>query len=284
MRLPLKFMANIENLKDRDMNLKLNADRFTGDKYVKLYNQFSPTPPIEIINQSLNYLNRFKANNIVDIGSGTGLSTKVWSKYAEKVIGIEPSKEMLNIAKEQTKYTNIEYKEGYGNDTGIESDSIDIIACSQSFHWMEPHSTLKEIDKILKKNGVLVIYDVIWPPTVNYEYEKAYNELFEKVNLKTSELEEIVAHKWKKTDHLKNIIKSGYFKFSKETYYHKNVKFDKDKFKGIALSQGGLEALIKKGYTTQEIGIDKFIEKVDSIKESIASEMTYNYRVIFGLK
>ncbi len=265
------------------MNLKLNADRFTGEKYVKTYNQYRPIPPKEIIDQSLKYLNKPKANKILDLGCGTGLSTKVWSNYAEIVTGIEPSTEMLKIAKEQNTDTNVEYKAGYGNKTGLRADSLDIITCSQSFHWMEPESTLKEVDRLLKKNGVFVIYDVAWPPTVNYEFEKAYNELFKSVKEKTSALEEVIAHKWTKEDHLKNVRQYGHFKFVKECYYHKNVPFDKDEFIGIAKSQGGLEALIKKGYSTEEIGVDKFVEDVYSIK-SIVNEMTFNYKVIFGLK
>ena len=38
---------------------------------------------------------------IVDIGCGTGNSTEVCTNFAEKVIGIEPSKDMLNKAKEK---------------------------------------------------------------------------------------------------------------------------------------------------------------------------------------
>ena len=34
------------------MKLKLNADRFTGEEYVNLYDKYRPNPPIEIIHQT----------------------------------------------------------------------------------------------------------------------------------------------------------------------------------------------------------------------------------------
>ena len=102
-----------------NMDLKLNAERFTGEKYVELYNQYRPSPPIEIINQSLNYLNKKKAEKIVDLGSGTGISTRIWSEYGKEIIGIEPSEEMLQRARKETKQENVTYRQSYGNDTKL---------------------------------------------------------------------------------------------------------------------------------------------------------------------
>lgn len=266
------------------MNLGLNADRFTGYKYLKVYDRFRPAPPVEIINQAFNYLNKAQAENVCDLGSGTGLSTKVWSGFATKIVGVEPSIEMLNFAKERINDSSIEFINGYGNDTKLASNSFDIVTCSQSFHWMEPKSTLIEIDRILKKNGVLVLYDASWPPTINYDFEKAYNDLFDQVKSLTSQLKEVIAHKWDKSNHLNYIKDSGHFKFTKISYYHKCVDLIKDNFIGIALSQGGLEALIKKGYSNQEIGIEKFIKSIESINDYTVNKMTYHYTAIYGIK
>lgn len=267
------------------MDLTLNAERFTGKDYVQLYDKYRPSPPIEIIHQALNYLNQPKANRVVDLGCGTGLSTKVWADVATTVIGLEPSQEMIDIAKNKANpHHNIHYQTGYSNAMPLEDNSIDIVACSQSFHWMEPQSTLKEVDRVLKKNGVLVIYDVMWPPSVNVEFEKAYNELFKTVTQLTQALEEVISHRWPKDAHFTNVQNSTYFDFSKETFFHKTDRLTKEQFMGIALSQGGLEALLKRGYSEKEVGITKFKEKIATVVMPDFKEITYNYQVIFGVK
>jgi ubiquinone/menaquinone biosynthesis C-methylase UbiE len=224
-------------------------------------------------------------NKVVDLGCGTGASTLVWSEFAKEVLGIEPSKEMLSTAK-QKKATEatISFLAGYADSIPLPSRTADIVSCSQSFHWMEPASTLNEINRVLSDNGVLVIYDVIWPPSVSFEFERTYNELFEKVEELTKGLQEVIAHRWEKTRHLDRVRESGHFSFSKETYFHKTEKFSKEQFIGIALSQGGLETLLKRGYSEDEIGITDFLEKINGAEEPNFSEITYNYRVIFVKK
>ncbi len=265
-------------------DIKLNADRFSGNEYVNIYDKYRPSPPIEILQQTLNYLGKPKAELILDLGCGTGISTKVWEGYANEIIGIEPSVEMIEIAKSKSKNAQIKYLVGYSNDIQLSSNSVDVVSCSQSFHWMEPKSTLKEISRVLKDKGILIIYDVIWPPSVNFEFEKAYKELFENIRTMTEDLSEVITHRWEKKKHFENIRISGSFDFLKETYFHKTEKLTKNQFIGIALSQGGLEALLKRGFSKEEIGINTFLSKINEAKSPSYNEMTYNYRVIYGIK
>ncbi|MCA0153765.1 class I SAM-dependent methyltransferase [Winogradskyella vincentii] len=265
------------------MDLKRNAERFTGQSYVSLYDDYRPEPPQDNILQGLKYLGVEKADFILDLGCGTGLSTRVLSAYGNNIIGIEPSEEMLTVARAKTKAKHISYQQGFAHDTGIASNSVDLVTCSQSFHWMEPKSTLKEIDRVLKDTGVLLIYDVIWPPSTNYDYEMAYKKLFANVDRLTQKLDEKIAYKWEKHNHLNNIEQSGIFSYVKETYYHKTEAFNTDTFIGIALSQGGLEALLKRGFSEDEIGITAF-KKAIQTATTPCDTLTYNYRVIFGTR
>jgi ubiquinone/menaquinone biosynthesis C-methylase UbiE len=264
-------------------DLQLNAYRFTGRTFIETYHQYRPSPPLEIIHQALNYSNARKVNRIVDLGCGTGLGTFVWADYAHEVIGIEPSQEMSAIAEKHNTYSNIQFINAFGNKTSLEDNSTDIISISQAFHWMEPQSTLEEIQRILKPNGVLVIYDVFWAIGTNLKLERAYTTLFKKVSEITASLQEPIAHKWEKDKHLKNIETCNYFQFVKETYFHKTKPYNPEAFIGLALSQGGLEALLKRGFSETRIGLDNFKQEVMNIKTLPYDQMTYNYRVIFGI-
>ena len=125
-------------------------------------------------------MNRSKVNTVVDLGSGSGLSTKIWNGKSNKIIGVEPNNDMRSVAIKDNP--RIEFLNGTSYQTGIASDSVDIVICSQSFHWMEPIETTKEINRILKPKGIFAVLDCDWPVTISIESEKAYNGLFEKVD------------------------------------------------------------------------------------------------------
>ncbi|GJM31119.1 MAG: hypothetical protein DHS20C18_01200 [Saprospiraceae bacterium] len=265
--------------------LELNARRFSGEDYTHLYDQSRPAPPDAILHQTLNYLNKKRASTVLDLGCGTGISTLVWQPYAEQITGVEPSGEMLAIARKKVnKNSEVAFIEAFANKVPLPDASIDLVTCSQSFHWMEPESTLAEIDRLLVNNGVLCIYDVEWPPLVNREFEMAYQALFEKVDQITRSLDKKIAHKWRKDQHLRNVQKSKVFRYVREACFHKKEKVNKEVLAGIALSQGGLEALLKRGFLAEEIGLTDFLAKLKNMNPLIYEEITYSYKAIFALK
>ncbi|MBV8225541.1 MAG: hypothetical protein JO232_10170 [Verrucomicrobia bacterium] len=51
-----------------------------------------------------------------------------------------------------------------------------MITASQSFHWMEPVSTLHEVARILRAGGVFAAYDCDWPPVSDPVADAAFAE------------------------------------------------------------------------------------------------------------
>lgn len=266
------------------MNLQKNADRFTGADYVKVYDQYRPLPPQAILQQAVTYRQIKQPKLILDLGCGTGTSTLGWSRFAQKVIGLEPSEEMLAIAKTKAGDSNVSFSQGFGHNIPLQDASVDIVACSQSFHWMEPQSTLKEINRVLKEGGVFVVFDCSWPPSFDWELEQAYRILFERVKQITESLNEPPAHYFDKASHLQNITDSSFFRFVKENYYHHSSTGGWERFLGLALSQGGLEALLKQGFSEKEIGLDDFKSAIQNRKNTLGDELTFHYKAIFAVK
>jgi len=150
-------------------NLQLNADRFLG--FADIYNNARPKCPEKVKKIMQKYLGK-TPDVVVDLGCGTGLSTRTWSSVSNKVIGIEPSADMIQIARGASLgLENIKYISAFSDNTGLDNNYADIITCSQSFHWMNPEKTLKEVSRILKKGGVFATYDYDWPPVCNWEAE-----------------------------------------------------------------------------------------------------------------
>ena len=149
--------------------MKNGYERFYG--FANIYDEGRPHLPGKAIEILKKYLKK-EIDLIVDIGCGTGNSTEICTNYANKVIGIDPSEDMLMKAKEKEN-SKLTFKKGFGNDTGLDSNIADIVICSQAFHWMEPDSTIKEVSRILKNGGIFAVIDADTFPVIDLRIEKA---------------------------------------------------------------------------------------------------------------
>ncbi|MEL6248424.1 MAG: class I SAM-dependent methyltransferase [Cyanobacteria bacterium J06648_16] len=91
---------------------------------------------------------------IADIGSGTGLLTRIFLENGNPVVGIEPNPEMRKAGEQQlAHYARFTSTDGRAEATGLPTDSIDLIAAGQAFHWFDPTATRLEFERILRPDG-----------------------------------------------------------------------------------------------------------------------------------
>ena len=267
------------------MDLQPNARRFSGKDYTEIYDKYRPQPPGAILQRAVDYAGGFP-RRVLDLGCGTGISTVAWQGRAEELIGVEPSEDMLFIARKKLKGTDlpIRFIAHFGHDIPLPDASADIICCAQSFHWMDPTPTLQEANRLLRPGGVFLVYDCGWPPAWHQEPEQAYLELFAQVRKITQGFDQPIAHFWTKSDHQKNVSNSGYFRFVRAAGFHKDIPASKDRLLGLALSQGGLESLLKAGYSEEETGLVRFRKKLNGISTPLPASMTLHYQAIYAVK
>jgi ubiquinone/menaquinone biosynthesis C-methylase UbiE len=102
---------------------------------------------------------------IVDLGCGPGVLSIELCKLLPKarIVGIDPSKEMLEMAREnscEAGIRNFEAKVGSAEEIPLEAESADLVVTQSSFHeWEDPKTALSEIFRILKPGGKLMIKD-----------------------------------------------------------------------------------------------------------------------------
>ncbi len=100
--------------------------------------------------------------NILDIGCGTGSLIHTLSDIAMngKIIGIDASPEMANIARKRNKdKSNVTVLQGYIEEFDT-SMTFDIIFCLNTFHHVNDKKlVLNKIAKLLNKNGIFVYLD-----------------------------------------------------------------------------------------------------------------------------
>lgn len=255
----------------------VSISRFEG--FSELYDDARPKPPYRIVEIAKSYYCNNIIGKVVDLGSGTGLSTEIWKKASKEVIGIEPNTDMINKAK--MKDPSIKYIKGTSYETLQEDESVDIVTCSQAFHWMEPKSTINEVTRILKKGGVFIIYDCIWPVIWDYQGEKAYQELFKKVKELSKKYSIEGTQESKKIDHFTKLHNSGRFEFIRKIVFDNEEICGNERFVNIALSQGVIQDLLKRSSKDIAILIDEFKEQCMTIQ---ANKMRVCYEVYIAIK
>ena len=147
-----------------------------------MYDRYRPAPPAALGALLSRYAQVARPQLVVDLGSGTGLSTRYWADKAEQVIGIDPTADMRHQAEAQSTAPNIAYHEGFSHATGLPDHCADIVTCAQSLHWMEPQGTFLEAARILRPGGVFAACDYDWPPaTGRWEADAAYAACMQRV-------------------------------------------------------------------------------------------------------
>jgi len=234
-----------------------NIERFSG--FAAVYDSYRPSPPLALAPILTRYAGAPRPELVVDLGSGTGLSTRYWAERAERVIGIEPSADMRRQAAERTEAANVSYREGLSHETGLPDDCAQIVTCNQALHWMAPQPTFEEAARILQPGGVFAATDYFWPPvTGHWQVDAAFAQCMARL----SELAE--AHgieeklqRWPKSGHLGRMQASGCFRFTKEIGVHHVDQGDADRLAGLCLSLGGVASLLKAGVSEAEMGLDE---------------------------
>jgi SAM-dependent methyltransferase len=99
---------------------------------------------------------------IADVGCGTGLLAEIFLDNGNRVIGIEPNREMrLAGEKYLSGCSGFSAIEGSAEHSTLANESVDFVIAGQAFHWFRPPEARLEFARILKPGGwtVLVWHD-----------------------------------------------------------------------------------------------------------------------------
>jgi SAM-dependent methyltransferase len=114
---------------------------------------------------------------VADIGSGTGLLSKIFLDHGNRVFGVEPNAEMRSAGEEYLRaYANFTSVAGSAEATTLPAQSIDFVTAAQAFHWFDPEPTRREFQRILKPHGRVII---LWNERLLHEtaFLRDYEEL-----------------------------------------------------------------------------------------------------------
>jgi ubiquinone/menaquinone biosynthesis C-methylase UbiE len=258
---------------------------YLRDGFADYYDDHRPRPPAVLLDALARYAGGAPLDLVVDLGTGTGLSARAWATRAGEVLGVEPNPAMLAVAEERTFEPNVSYIRAFGNQTGLPAGSADLVACSQSFHWMEREPVLAEAARVLRSGGVFAAYDYDTPPLVHPEIDAAFREHLE-LRRRFRDLHEVEAGwtRTPKTTHLDAIRESGHFRFTREAVFHDSAEVDAETILGLARSLGLVPELRALGATDDDLGLTQLEDVVQRVVGDGQVLWVLGYRVRLGVK
>jgi SAM-dependent methyltransferase len=245
--------------------------------FADTYERFRPRAPQVLLDVLCRYARTERPALVVDLGCGTGLSTRAWSGVAQRVIGVEPNAAMIGAA---VLAPGVEYRQAYAQQTGLDDDVADIVTCSQSLHWMEPGPTFAEAARILRPGGVFAAFDYDWPPVVDPEVDEAFQayqgrrgDVRQRRGIRRG------GDVWPKEGHLERMRASGRFRYCRELVLHSLEEGDAERIVGFARSLGLPAADLRDEALERELRVDE----LEAVARRVLGDRTvaflFGYRV-----
>lgn len=117
------------------------------------------------------------ADVVADIGSGTGVLSKLFLDNGNRVYGVEPNDEMRAAGEEFLReYANFSSVNGSAESTTLPFQSCDFVTAGQAFHWFDAPKARNEFQRILTPARWVV---VLWNErlTDTTDFLRAYEAL-----------------------------------------------------------------------------------------------------------
>ncbi|CAK6964413.1 putative methyltransferase DDB_G0268948 [Scomber scombrus] len=125
---------------------------FEGKDHASIYQKYRITPPEELKNIILQYLDTKKGQPhvlAVDLGCGTGQNSRLLAPNFQEVVGIDISECQLEEARAVPGYSNITYRKGTAEELQFPDGSVDLLTAASAAHWFDQSRFLAEVKQIL---------------------------------------------------------------------------------------------------------------------------------------
>src|SRR6266478_4371064 len=144
---------------------------------VENYIRYRPGYPSQVLEILKNDCKLTPRSIVADIACGTGIFTRMLLDRGNKVVGIEPNREMREAAERLlAAYPNFASIAGTAEATTLPDESVDFATAAQAAHWFDLPRARREFSRILKPGGWAVL---IWNErsTDTTPFLRAYEDL-----------------------------------------------------------------------------------------------------------
>lgn len=125
---------------------------------VENYVKYRPGYPAQVLDVFRAEMDLDENSVVADIGSGTGISARLFLENGNPVYGVEPNAEMRRAAEDLLRdFPKFVSVDGTAENTTLETASVDFVTAAQAFHWFDPERTRAEFRRILRPGGFVAL-------------------------------------------------------------------------------------------------------------------------------
>lgn len=94
--------------------------------------------------------------DVVDVGAGTGIATRLLLRRGARVLPVEPGPDML--ARLLAATPGLPAVRGDGEALPLRADAVDLVCYAQAWHWVDVPVAAAEAARVLRGGGVLAVW------------------------------------------------------------------------------------------------------------------------------
>lgn len=126
--------------------------RFDGR--ASIFARSRPGYPSEAISAVLEDFGDPSSLRALDLGAGTGISTRLLADRGLRAVALDPNLEMLRAAASHAGVTRLLAS---AESLPLPDGSIDLLTAFNAFHWFQPEAALTEFARVLRVSGRLAL-------------------------------------------------------------------------------------------------------------------------------
>ncbi|MBI5866508.1 MAG: class I SAM-dependent methyltransferase [Planctomycetes bacterium] len=134
-----------------------NATSRFSDR-VEAYTRCRPSYPPKLMQTLSAEFGLRAGQDIADVGSGSGISARLFLEQGCRVFAVEPNDAMRAAAEASLRgFAGFNSINGTAESTGLPGDSVDWYVAAQAFHWFRVDAARTEARRILRPAGLALL-------------------------------------------------------------------------------------------------------------------------------
>jgi SAM-dependent methyltransferase len=114
------------------------------------YDRVRPPYPSEMVD----LLTEDHPRDVLDVGCGTGIASRLFMARGCRVLGVEPDSRMAVVARRR----GVEVEEGAIEQWDARGRLFDLLVAGQAWHWVEPHQGAVRASEVLRPGGRIGLF------------------------------------------------------------------------------------------------------------------------------